>query len=221
MTIYELPQYVGGQDINKETNYDILSDYKITIPISAPHKEYNINQYNDIISLQNKIKEYPFDEKFIALCGDHSALFGLLSQVTHKNGLIIWIDSHHDQCVPENSPSGNFHGMVGAALSNRINPFKVPCNYFIIWIKTLDELDNLLSLNLNTDYIHVSIDVDAIKDFKSTGIPVGRLPIEDVKRAIDYFKDKADSWSICEYRSDLDSFGEISKVHDLYKEIIE
>ncbi|WP_251360713.1 arginase family protein, partial [Staphylococcus aureus] len=49
----------------------------------------------------------------LVLGGDHSIAIGSVSAISkHYNNLgVIWYDAHGDLNIPEESPSGNIHGM--------------------------------------------------------------------------------------------------------------
>lgn len=53
----------------------------------------------------------------LVLGGDHSIAMGTLAglQAVHETGGVLWIDAHGDLNRPENSPTGNVHGMPLAA----------------------------------------------------------------------------------------------------------
>jgi arginase len=53
----------------------------------------------------------------VVLGGDHSMAIGVIAGIARVNGPqgVIWIDAHPDLNTPENSPSGNLHGMSMAA----------------------------------------------------------------------------------------------------------
>jgi arginase len=53
----------------------------------------------------------------LVLGGDHSVALGTLSGLAERHGLggVLWIDAHGDLNTPDDSPSGNVHGMPLAA----------------------------------------------------------------------------------------------------------
>jgi arginase len=53
----------------------------------------------------------------LVLGGDHSVALGTLSGLASRDGLggVLWIDAHGDLNTPDDSPSGNVHGMPLAA----------------------------------------------------------------------------------------------------------
>jgi arginase len=53
----------------------------------------------------------------LVLGGDHSVALGTLSGLSSRDGLggVLWIDAHGDLNTPDDSPSGNVHGMPLAA----------------------------------------------------------------------------------------------------------
>lgn len=57
------------------------------------------------------------DETPLVIGGDHSIAIGTLAGMhrVHGTGGVLWMDAHGDLNSPENSPSGNVHGMPLAA----------------------------------------------------------------------------------------------------------
>jgi arginase len=139
----------------------------------------------------------------LTIGGDHSISIGTLSGALEYYGdtlSTIWIDAHADINTMESSLSGNLHGMplsyVSGLQENFLNIHnKLDLDNLIYFgIRDLDEFEenliknknikNLTSaeLNLNkqidfhvnTENIHLSIDVDVLdpKYMKSTGTPV-------------------------------------------------
>ncbi|MGH2257563.1 arginase family protein, partial [Enterococcus faecalis] len=74
--------------------------------------------YDEIIDVNQKLnKEVSAsieNNRFpLVLGGDHSIAVGSVSAISkHYNNLgVIWYDAHGDLNIPEESPSGNIHGM--------------------------------------------------------------------------------------------------------------
>jgi arginase len=53
----------------------------------------------------------------VFLGGDHSTAIGTIGGITHHSARgVIWVDAHGDFNTPDNSPSGNVHGMALSVL---------------------------------------------------------------------------------------------------------
>jgi arginase len=65
-------------------------------------------------ALERTMREGAFP---IVLGGDHSMAIGVIAGIARVKGPqgVIWIDAHPDLNTPQNSPSGNLHGMSMAA----------------------------------------------------------------------------------------------------------
>lgn len=66
------------------------------------------NILSDAVSTSIEHNHFP-----LVLGGDHSIAIGSISGVSkhYENLGVIWYDAHGDLNVPEESPSGNIHGM--------------------------------------------------------------------------------------------------------------
>ncbi|RIO55833.1 arginase, partial [Mammaliicoccus sciuri] len=66
------------------------------------------NILSDAVSTSIEQNHFP-----LVLGGDHSIAIGSISGVSkhYENLGVIWYDAHGDLNVPEESPSGNIHGM--------------------------------------------------------------------------------------------------------------
>ncbi|SCT33428.1 arginase [Staphylococcus caeli] len=123
--------------------------------------------------------------------GDHSIAIGSISGISkhYKNLGVIWYDAHGDLNVPEESPSGNIHGMplrvlVGEGDEQLVNisnytPKVKPENIVLIGMRDLDvgERRYIKEHNIKT-YTMAEVDRYGIKQV--------------MEETIDYLKDKTD-----------------------------
>ena len=109
-----------------------------------------IKKLNKEVSASIENNRFP-----LVLGGDHSIAVGSVSAISkHYNNLgVIWYDAHGDLNIPEESPSGNIHGMPLRILTGEgpkellelnSNVIK-PENIVLIGMRDLDkgEKDNL------------------------------------------------------------------------------
>ena len=122
---------------------------------------------------------------------DHSIAIGSISGVSqhYENLGIIWYDAHGDLNIPEESPSGNIHGMplrvlLGDGDKQLVNisgyaPKVKPENIVLIGMRDLDigERDFIRENNIKT-YTMADIDRNGIKQV--------------MEESVSYLKDKTD-----------------------------
>lgn len=106
----------------KQLDLDVYDKGDIKVPavdIEKFHSEQKgLRNYDEIIDVNQKLnKEVSAsieNNRFpLVLGGDHSIAVGSVSAISkHYNNLgVIWYDAHGDLNIPEESPSGNIHGM--------------------------------------------------------------------------------------------------------------
>ncbi|HFQ1570277.1 TPA: arginase [Staphylococcus aureus] len=106
----------------KQLDLDVYDKGDIKVPavnIEKFHSEQKgLRNYDEIIDVNQKLnKEVSAsieNNRFpLVLGGDHSIAVGSVSVISkHYNNLgVIWYDAHGDLNIPEESPSGNIHGM--------------------------------------------------------------------------------------------------------------
>lgn len=127
----------------------------------------------------------------LILGGDHSIAIGSISGVSkhYENLGVIWYDAHGDLNIPEESPSGNIHGMplrilAGDGDDKLVNianyaPKVKPENIVLIGMRDLDvgERQYIKDNNIKT-YTMAEVDRYGIKQF--------------IEETIDYLKEKTD-----------------------------
>ncbi|HDP4574828.1 TPA: arginase [Staphylococcus aureus] len=115
-------RYAGLISRLKQLDLDAYDKGDIKVPavnIEKFHSEQKgLRNYDEIIDVNQKLnKEVSAsieNNRFpLVLGGDHSIAVGSVSAISkHYNNLgVIWYDAHGDLNIPEESPSGNIHGM--------------------------------------------------------------------------------------------------------------
>ncbi|HFZ5340965.1 arginase [Staphylococcus aureus] len=115
-------RYAGLISRLKQLDLDVYDKGDIKVPavnIEKFHSEQKgLRNYDEIINVNQKLnKEVSAsieNNRFpLVLGGDHSIAVGSVSAISkHYNNLgVIWYDAHGDLNIPEESPSGNIHGM--------------------------------------------------------------------------------------------------------------
>lgn len=115
-------RYAGLISRLKQLDLDVYDKGDIKVPvvnIEEFHSEQKgLRNYDEIIDVNQKLnKEVSAsieNNRFpLVLGGDHSIAVGSVSAISkHYNNLgVIWYDAHGDLNIPEESPSGNIHGM--------------------------------------------------------------------------------------------------------------
>lgn len=122
----------------------------------------------------------------LTLGGDHGVATGSISGLksTYSDLKIIWVDAHADCNLPEDSPSGNYHGMPVAHLLGWIPEKSVPG---FDWFKPCIKPEDIVFIGLR------DIDDGERKNLKKHGVKcftmheVLKLGIGEImKKAIEY-----------------------------------
>ncbi|MEO4241794.1 arginase [Staphylococcus aureus] len=115
-------RYAGLISRLKQLDLDVYDKGDIKVPVVNIEKFHSeqkgLRNYDEIIDVNQKLnKEVSAsieNNRFpLVLGGDHSIAVGSVSAISkHYNILgVIWYDAHGDLNIPEESPSGNIHGM--------------------------------------------------------------------------------------------------------------
>lgn len=115
-------RYAGLISRLKQLDLDVYDKGDIKVPavnIEKFHSEQKgLRNYDEIIDVNQKLnKEVSAsiqNNRFpLVLGGDHSIAVGSVSAISkyYNNLGVIWYDAHGDLNIPEESPSGNIHGM--------------------------------------------------------------------------------------------------------------
>lgn len=115
-------RYAGLISRLKQLDLDVYDKGDIKVPVVNIEKFHSeqkgLRNYDEIIDVNQKLnKEVSAsieNNRFpLVLGGDHSIAVGSVSAISkHYNNLgVIWYDTHGDLNIPEESPSGNIHGM--------------------------------------------------------------------------------------------------------------
>ncbi|MCG7339953.1 arginase [Staphylococcus sp. ACRSN] len=153
----------------------------------------NLNEIATVSSnLCKSVSESISENHFpLILGGDHSIAIGSISGVSqHYNNLgIIWYDAHGDLNVPEESPSGNIHGMPLRILAGDGDPSLVEIGGDNPKVKA----ENIVLIGMR------DLDIGEKKYIKENNIKtftmadVDRIGINQViEESLSYLKDKTD-----------------------------
>ncbi|MCS5348112.1 arginase [Staphylococcus aureus] len=115
-------RYAGLIPRLKQLNLEIYDQGDIKVPpvdIERFQSEQNgLRNYDEILEVTEKLNKQVsksiINNRFpLVLGGDHSIAVGSVSAISkyYNNLGVIWYDAHGDLNVPEESPSGNIHGM--------------------------------------------------------------------------------------------------------------
>ena len=191
-------RYAGLQDRLENIGLNVSDRGNIDVP-TIDLKKFNSEQeglrnYDEIVQVSNtlsdKVDQTISNNSFpLVIGGDHSIAVGSISGISkHYSNLgVIWYDAHGDLNIPDESPSGNIHGMplrilLGEGPSELVNlndfqPKLKPENVVLIGMRDLDkgERHYIKEQNIKT---YTMADID-------------KLGIESViNESIQYLKDR-------------------------------
>ncbi|MBC7712457.1 MAG: arginase [Rhizobacter sp.] len=139
--------YLKEQGIDIIDHGDIQNpniNEKLKIHSDSDLKSIEWNKYEAAYSIASEImnSDYPL----LNWGGDHSIALATVGAFTAKNpeGFVLWIDAHADLNLPEQSLSGNLHGMPLAVLLN-LNGIRT--KYFK-WIESSLKPEKLIYIGL-------------------------------------------------------------------------
>lgn len=193
-------RYAGLVERLKNIGHSVEDKGNISVPAvdveKFKGKQEGLRNLNEIIevseNLSNAVSSSIKNQAFpLIIGGDHSIAIGSISGVSqhYENLGIIWYDAHGDLNIPEESPSGNIHGMplrvlLGDGDKQLVNisgyaPKVKPENIVLIGMRDLDvgERDFIRENNIKT-YTMADIDRNGIKQV--------------MEESVSYLKDKTD-----------------------------
>ncbi|MCD8890271.1 arginase [Staphylococcus arlettae] len=193
-------RYAGLVERLKNIGHSVEDKGNIAVPAvdveKFKGKQEGLRNLNEIIevseNLSNAVSSSIKNQAFpLIIGGDHSIAIGSISGVSqhYENLGIIWYDAHGDLNIPEESPSGNIHGMplrvlLGDGDKQLVNisgyaPKVKPENIVLIGMRDLDvgERDFIRENNIKT-YTMADIDRNGIKKV--------------MEESVSYLKDKTD-----------------------------
>ncbi|MFO3719523.1 arginase [Staphylococcus felis] len=193
-------RYAGAVERLKRIGHDVIDSGNIPTPEVSLEKFYaqqeGLQNYDEILTFSNtlkdKVSESISNNHFpVILGGDHSLAIGSISGVSehYKELGIIWYDAHGDLNLPEESPSGNVHGMPLRMLAGEgdeqlvnlggFSPKVKPENIVLIGMRDLDygERAYIKKHNLKT---YTMADIDELG--------IGQV----INESIAYLKDRTD-----------------------------
>lgn len=193
-------RYAGIVERIKAIGHKIEDKGNIDVPPMDLKKfhgaQKGLRNLDEIIAMSKNLSEatsesIESDHFPLTLGEDHSIAIGSISGISkHYNNLgVIWYDAHGDLNVPEESPSGNVHGMPLRVLLGEGNESLVNIAYPSPKVKS----ENVVLIGMrDLDHGERSyIKENNIKTY--TMADIDRLGIEKViTEAIDYLEDKTD-----------------------------
>lgn len=118
------------EDLGYDVDYDqTVHNYSEIMPAADPDHR-NMKKPRAVSAVTERLSQQVYDHakqgKFVlTLGGDHSIAIGTISgtakaireRLDGRELAVIWVDAHADINIPEDSPSGNIHGMPVAFLT--------------------------------------------------------------------------------------------------------
>ena len=191
-------RYAGLLSRLKKMGLDVIDKGNIEVPTLDVEKfnsdQVGLRNYDEIVTVSENLSKATSEivEKGnfpLTLGGDHSIAVGSISGISqhYENLGVIWYDAHGDLNVPEESPSGNVHGMPLRILAgdgpdelvniNDFTPKVKPENIVLIGMRDLDEGERKYIKDKN------------IKTF--TMADIDRFGIQEViERSLEYLKSR-------------------------------
>lgn len=191
-------RYAGLMSRLKKMGLDVIDKGNIEVPTLDVEKfnsdQEGLRNYDEIVTVSENLSKATSEivkkGNFpLTLGGDHSIAVGSISGISqhYKNLGVIWYDAHGDLNVPEESPSGNVHGMPLRILTgdgpnelvniNDFTPKVKPENIVLIGMRDLDEGERKYIKDKN------------IKTF--TMADIDRFGIQEViERSLEYLKSR-------------------------------
>lgn len=191
-------RYAGLLSRLKKMGLDVIDKGNIEVPTLDVEKfnsdQEGLRNYDEIVTVSENLSKATSEivEKGnfpLTLGGDHSIAVGSISGISqhYENLGVIWYDAHGDLNIPEESPSGNVHGMPLRILAgdgpdelvniNDFTPKVKPENIVLIGMRDLDEGERKYIKDKN------------IKTF--TMADIDRFGIQEViERSLEYLKSR-------------------------------
>lgn len=191
-------RYEGLLSRLKKMGLDVIDKGNIEVPTLDVEKfnsdQEGLRNYDEIVTVSENLSKATSEivkkGNFpLTLGGDHSIAVGSISGISqhYENLGVIWYDAHGDLNVPEESPSGNVHGMPLRILAgdgpdelvniNDFTPKVKPENIVLIGMRDLDEGERKYIKDKN------------IKTF--TMADIDRFGIQEViERSLEYLKSR-------------------------------
>ncbi|MDQ4095889.1 MAG: arginase [Actinomycetota bacterium] len=170
-------RYSGLAERMEELGGDVvdLGNVKAEMPEIAPVRDEAVRYLPEILAtctqIGHRVAEILREGRFpLVLGGDHSIAMGTLAGLhsVHGEGGVLWIDAHGDINRPDNSPSGNVHGMPLAAALGECGfevdgfappPWIDPARTALVGVRALDAGEKELIEKLDIKVLTMS-DVD-------------------------------------------------------------
>jgi arginase len=178
-------RYAGIVDRIRRIGYTVVDKGNIDVP------EINLDKFNseqeglrnidEIVqvseNLSNAVSDSVQSGAFpLILGGDHSIAIGSIAGISkhYENLGVIWYDAHGDLNVPEESPSGNIHGMPLRVLAgdgddrlvnvSNYTPKVKPENIVLIGMRDLDTGEREYIKTITLKHIQWLISIDLVSN---------------------------------------------------------
>jgi arginase len=176
------------EDLTYNVHYDnVVHDYADLMPAEDPDHR-GMKKPRAVSAVTQKLSQQVYEhakqgKMVLTLGGDHSIAIGTISgtakAIRERLGreiAVIWVDAHADINIPEESPSGNIHGMPVAFLTGLAKEEKKD---IFGWL----EKDELLNVN-KLVYIGLrDVDRGEKKILRENGIKA--FSMHDIDRYVD------------------------------------
>ena len=193
-------RYAGLLERLQRLDLDVNDKGNIKVPavdiLKFKSQQEGLQNFDEIVEVSQRLSEATSDSieagRFpLILGGDHSIAVGSISGISkHYDNLgVIWYDAHGDLNVPEESPSGNVHGMPLRVLAGEGNETLVNLNGFAPKVKP----EHIVLIGMRDLDLGERAYIKKHNILTYTMADVDRLGIETVmKESIAYLENKTD-----------------------------
>ena len=193
-------RYAGLLERLQRLDLDVNDKGNIKVPavdiLKFKSQQEGLQNFDEIVEVSQRLSEATSDSieagRFpLILGGDHSIAVGSISGISkHYDNLgVIWYDAHGDLNVPEESPSGNVHGMPLRVLAGEGNETLVNLNGFAPKVKP----EHIVLIGMRDLDLGERAYIKKHNILTYTMADVDRLGIETVmKETIAYLENKTD-----------------------------
>ena len=193
-------RYAGLLERLQRLDLDVNDKGNIKVPavdiLKFKSQQEGLQNFDEIVEVSQRLSEATSDSieagRFpLILGGDHSIAVGSISGISkHYDNLgVIWYDAHGDLNVPEESPSGNVHGMPLRVLAGEGNETLVNLNGFAPKVKP----EHIVLIGMRDLDLGERAYIKKHNILMYTMADVDRLGIETVmKESIAYLENKTD-----------------------------
>jgi arginase len=170
-------RYSGLEERLEDLGIDVVDCGNVSAEIAEiaderdEHARYLPEILRSCAQIAARVAEVAADRRMpVVLGGDHSIAMGTLAGLcsVHGPGGLLWLDAHGDLNRPDNSPTGNVHGMPLAAALGACSfevpgyegpPWVDPARVALVGVRSLDPGEKALVRELGLRVLTMS-DVD-------------------------------------------------------------